>query len=290
MIQPSAKGLIASGGSVTTLSLDGGRTWTPAALPAGSVGVAYDAADPNHAITGGNTVSVTGDGGATWKPPKTAPPGPGPYQPVMISPNDGKIWFFVRHGNLLRTRDTGVSWKEIAAPKPLGTAMMIAGTSPDQFFLASDAQLLDLDNQTAQVKDAGSLPGGAKVLGMALAAGNPQSLLARASDGKSYLRKPDGWHPSGASLGGPVAATPNGFMWVGDGGAKLGAAGKVEASTDGGSTWTAGTGLPTDQSVDALAVQSDTGRVFAYCFGGDLYTSGDGGKTWGFLSSSLRTP
>ena len=101
--------------------------------------------------------------------------------------------------------------------------------------------------------------------------------------------KPDGWHPSGASLGGPVAATPNGFMWVGDGGAKLGEAGKVEASTDGGSTWTAGTGLPTDQSVDALAEQSDTGRIFAYCFGGDLYTSSDGGKTWGFLSSSLRS-
>ena len=104
---------------------------TPAALPAGAVGVAYDAADPNHAIAGGNIVSVMGDGGATWKPPKTAPPGPGPYQPVMISPHDGKIWFFVRHGKLLRTRDTGVSWKEIAAPKPLGTAMMIAGTSPD---------------------------------------------------------------------------------------------------------------------------------------------------------------
>jgi hypothetical protein len=124
---------------------------------------------------------------------------------------------------------------------------------------------------------------------MALAAGNPQSLLARARDGKSYLRKPDGWHPSGASLGGPVAATPNGIMWVGDGGAKLGEAGKVEASTDGRSTWTAGTGLPTDQSIDALAVQSDTGRIFAYCFGGDLYTSGDGGKTWDFLSSSLRS-
>ena len=289
LIQRSARGLVAGGGSVTMLSLDGGRTWTPAALPAGAVGIAYDAADPKHAIAAGNTVSVTGDGGATWTPPKTAPPGPGPYQPVMISPNDGSIWFFVRHGNLLRTRDAGVSWKEIPAAKPLGTATMIAGGTPDQFFLASDAQVLSLDNQTAQLSDAGSLPGGAKALGMALAAGNPRSLLARASDGKSYLLKSDGWHPSGSSLAGPVAAAPNGIMWVGDGGAKLGQPGNVEASFDGGKTWTAGTGLPADQSVDALAAEIDTGRIFAYCFGGDLYTSGDGGKTWGFLSSSLRS-
>ena len=289
LIQRSAKGLVASGGSVTLLSLDGGRTWTPAALPAGAAGITYDAADPNRAIAGGIAVSVTADGGATWKPPKTAPPGPGPYQPLLISPSDGTIWFFVRHGNLLRTRDAGVSWKEIPAAKPLGTATMIAGGTPDQFFLASDAQVLSLDNQTAQLSDAGSLPGGAKALGMALAAGNPRSLLARASDGKSYLLKSDGWHPSGSSLAGPVAAAPNGIMWVGDGGAKLGQPGNVEASFDGGKTWTAGTGLPADQSVDALAAEIDTGRIFAYCFGGDLYTSGDGGKTWGFLSSSLRS-
>jgi photosystem II stability/assembly factor-like uncharacterized protein len=124
---------------------------------------------------------------------------------------------------------------------------------------------------------------------MALAAGNPQSLLARASDGKSYLLKPDGWHLSGSSLAGPVAAAANGMMWVGDGGARLVEQGNVEASFDGGKTWTAGTGLPADQSVDALAAEIDTGRIFAYCFGGDLYTSGDGGKTWGFLSSSLRS-
>jgi photosystem II stability/assembly factor-like uncharacterized protein len=273
------------------LSLDGGRTWTPAALPAGAAGIAYDAGNPKRAIAGGTTVSVTADGGATWAPPRTDPPGPGPYQSLMISPYDASTWFFVRHGNLLSTRDSGISWKEIAAPKPLGPTLMVAGAlaSPDQFFLASDSQVLELYNQTAEFKDAGSLPGGAKVLGMALAAGNPQSLLARATDGKSYLLKLDGWHLSGASLGGPVASTPYGIMWVGDGGAKLGEAGKVEASSDDGKTWTAGTGLPTDQSVDALAVEIDTGRMFAYCFGGDLYASGDGGKTWGFLSSALRS-
>jgi photosystem II stability/assembly factor-like uncharacterized protein len=165
---------------------------------------------------------------------------------------------------------------------------MIAGSSADQFFLASDNRVLELDNQAAQLKDIGSLPGGATVLGLALAAVNPESLVARSGDGKAYLHAADGWHPSGSGLGGPVAATIAGSIWVGDGTAKLGSAGVVERSLDGGKTWSAGTGLPTSESVDALATDSDQGHIYAYCFGGDLFSSADAGKTWTLVSSALR--
>src|ERR1700682_1431391 len=155
----SGRSLVATNGPVTMTSRDGGRTWTPAALPPGAVGIAYDPTGLNHAIAGGNAVSATADG-ATWTPPPIAPPGPGPFEPVMISPYDVSMWFFVRGGKVLRTRDAGISWKEIPPPRPLTTATMIAGTSPDQFFSASDAQFLELYNQAAQLKDAGGLPGG----------------------------------------------------------------------------------------------------------------------------------
>jgi photosystem II stability/assembly factor-like uncharacterized protein len=124
-----------------------------------------------------------------------------------------------------------------------------------------------------------------------VAAGNPAVLLARGSDANSYLFKDGQWGKTSAELGGPVAAMPNGGMIVGDGGATLGSPGAVAFSTDGGLTWTRGKGLPADQTVEALAATAgDSPRVYAYCFGGDLYTSADGGRTWALLNTVLRTP
>ncbi|HEV1997160.1 MAG TPA: hypothetical protein VGR61_03390 [Candidatus Dormibacteraeota bacterium] len=283
-------GLFAAGGSVEMLSRDGGRTWQTVALPPGASSMLYDSGTLSHAIAGGQGVSVSTNAGSTWTPITTLPPGSGSYLPLLIGPGDPPTWFFVRGGSLLRTRDAGASWRVITTPRPLGSAQMIAGSSADHFFLASDTQVLELDQQAAQLKDIGALPGGAKVLGLALAAVNPESLLARGGDGKAYLHAADGWHPSGSGLGGPVAATTAGAILVGDGGAKLGSTGVVESSLDGGKTWSAGTGLPANESVDALATDSDQGHLYAYCFGGDVFSSADAGKTWTLVSSALRAP
>ena len=272
------------------ISKDGGRTWQTVALPPGASAVIFDNVTPGHAIAAGQGVSVTTDGGATWTAIQTLTFGSGGYQPLLIGPGDGSTWFLARGGSLLRTRDAGATWKVIAAPRPLGNAQMIAGSSADRFFLASDTQVLQLDNQASQLKDVGALPGGAKVLGLALASVTPELLVVRGGDGKAYLSAADGWHPVGSATGGPVAATGAGAIWVGDGGARLGSAGAVESSLDGGKTWSAGTGLPVNQSVDALATDGDQGHLWAYCFGGDLFSSADAGKTWTLVSSALRIP
>lgn len=72
-------------------------------------------------------------------------------------------------------------------------------------------------------------------------------------------------------------------------GAKLCSPGVVAYSTDGGSNWREATGLPYDQSVEALAGQPTSTTLFAYCYGGDSYTSADGGGIWTLLTRALRS-
>lgn len=58
-------------------------------------------------------------------------------------------------------------------------------------------------------------------------------------------------------------------------------------TVDLGTTWRQGQGLPDDQSVEAIAGQPSSSRFFAYCDGGDIYVSTDGGGSWTVL---IRTP
>jgi len=80
----------------------------------------------------------------------------------------------------------------------------------------------------------------------------------------------------------------DGQVWVGNGGASLSQPAAVAYSSDGGQTWAEGKGLPSNQTVEALAAVADGSKVFAYCYGGDLYASTDGGKNWSLASSALR--
>ena len=60
-------------------------------------------------------------------------------------------------------------------------------------------------------------------------------------------------------------------------------------STDGGSSWIAGAGLPYDQSVESLAGEPGSTVMFAYCYGGDVYVSTNGGRDWSVFSRGLRS-
>jgi photosystem II stability/assembly factor-like uncharacterized protein len=284
--------LLASAGAGRLKSADGGATWSALKLPAGAAAVAVDPRDSKHMVAGGSAVASSDDAGASWKPTRAPPPLPALYRPLAISPNDAEVWFLLHGEKLLRTRDASISWRDLDTLPPLNSPVIVAGPAAGQFFISSGGRVLELEDNGQRIQDRGALPAGASVLELAVvAAGNPAELLARGSDGNSYLFKAGQWAQMAAQLGGPVSALPNGGMIVGDGGFKLGSPGAVAVSADGGASWMRGTGLPRDQSVEALAVTAGADpKVYAYCFGGDLYSSSDGGRTWALLNSELRSP
>jgi photosystem II stability/assembly factor-like uncharacterized protein len=279
--------LVAASGSAVLVSTDAGKTWATRNLPGASTGAVVDPSDPKHIVAGGSSIVVSTDG-VNWTPTVKPPPGPPSYQPLLVSRLDPRIWFFAHGAQLLRTRDAGVSWTDIGSTQPPAISAVVPGVSVDQYFVVAGTNVLELANKTPAFTDLGAPAGTATVLQMAPTTGSPARLLVRGSNGGSYVLRPDGWHESGSKLGGPVAAAGV-AMWVADGAGKA-AAGAVELSGDGGITWSAGAGLPSNQSVDALAADPDGSQVYAYTYAGDVYASQDSGKTWALASSGLRAP
>ena len=61
-------------------------------------------------------------------------------------------------------------------------------------------------------------------------------------------------------------------------------------STDSGASWVEGAGLPQDQSMEAVApLTADGSSLIAYAYGGDLFSSVDGGQNWSLLNGGLRS-
>lgn len=271
-------------------SADNGKTWTALVPPAKNSGIGLDPADPLHGygITGGSTIQFTIDGGATWKSALARPPGGGPYQVLGISPFDGTVWFFAHQGKLLRTRDRSASWRDLALPA-LSNPVLIAGAGSKEFFLASGNRVFDLIDDGQDFKEQPALPGVVNVTALAVIGGGPASLAARAANGDLYILQGTTWLPVKGAPSGPIAGGANGVMLAGDGGAKIGSPGTVSYSVDAGSSWHQATGLPIDQSVEAIAGQPTSTTFFAYCYGGDIYVSADGGRIWSLLTRALRS-
>ena len=269
-------------------SADGGKTWTILTPPAQASGVAIDPSNPQHGIAGGSSITITTDGGKTWKAVQAPPPAGGPYLPLQISPFDGNVWFLVHGGRLLRTRDGSLSWRDIPGLPALSNPVIAAGPVFGEFFLGQGNRDFNLIDNGQQVTELPPLPSGVSVAALAATGGGPASLFARAGGGGLYMLQGTQWLSVNGAPGGPIAAGGNGIVLVGDGGAKLGSPGSISYSFDAGSTWHPATGLPYDQSVEAIAGQPASVTFFAYCYGGDIYSSGDGGRSWSVLSRALR--
>lgn len=266
------------------LSGDGGSTWSAIRPPPGTTKVVIDEAAPSRWLAAGDRVLFSQDGGRTWAAPRFAPPGPGPYEPLLISPADPTVWFLLHQGRLLRTRDGGVSWRDLDGLPPMTGSLLVSGDASGQFFVAVGGAAFQLDDNGQRIYGLGSLPQGATVSRLA-AGGEPPMLLARASDGRSYLNAGGGWRMAGTRLSGPPAVVA-GVLLVG-GGAALGPA-AVDYSADRGGTWQAAIGLPDRQNVLSIGGRRGSAQAIAYCSGGDLYISVDAGRSWRLLSTSLR--
>ena len=280
--------LIGLGPSLIEESADAGKTWTSMQPPTGGSGIAVDPTNPQYAITGGSSIQVTTNGGASWKATRTSPPGSRQYQPLQVSPFINTVWFLIHQQSLLRTRDASVSWRELAGLPPLASPVMTPGTVVGQFFLATGNRVFELIDNGQRILELPALPQGVTVTQLAVVAGDPPSLLARGGQNGAYLMKGNTWSVVGGGLNGPVGVGAGGTLLVGDGGDKLGVPGAISYSTDGGSTWGSAIGLPYDQSVEAIT-QGNPTTLFAYCYGGDIYTSTDSGRSWSLLGRGLRT-
>jgi photosystem II stability/assembly factor-like uncharacterized protein len=286
MTATSRTALSLSDGRHFLASHDGGVTWTQLTPAANLPRLVIDPGNPLHLLAAGSGIQTSSDGGKTWSSPRVTPPGGG-FTPVGLNPGDAQTWFLTQGANLIRTRDGGQSWRtSFAGLAPISAPVFVASGSPDQFLLATPTHVYVLVDNGQQIVDRGELPGGASVVQLA-PAGN-DAILARGSDGKVYLGRGTAWSGTAAPLSGSIATWPGHFL-VGDGGGRLGRPADVVVSQDGGATWQHATGLPPDQSVEALAAASD-GTAFAYCYGGDVFESDDGGHTWRLVSSALRSP
>jgi hypothetical protein len=264
---------------------DGGRTWVVVRPPAKGAGLAVDPVNPRHAVTGGSTIQVTGDG-ANWSPTLSPPPGKGPYQPLAISPLESNVWFFAHQNRLLVTRDGSATWTELYAVQ-VDSPILVPGQALGQFFVANGNRVFQLDNYGQQVTEKPALSQG-NVSDLTAVGGNRASLLARVSGSGVFALNGAAWTKTG-DMSGPVAAGTGGSMVGGNGGAKIGSRGQVAYSIDGGASWSPANGLPFDQTVEAIAGQLGSSTFFAYCYGGDIYASGDGGRAWTLLTKALRT-
>ena len=287
LITNGSSTVIGLGSNLAMGSSDGGKTWAVLRPPSNGSGLAVDPSNPRHAITGGGTIQITNDGGATWSQTASAPPAGGPYQPLAISATEPNVWFLVHQGKLLRTRDGSATWADVGSLSSLTNPILVSGQSLGQFFLASGTQVFQLSDYGQAVAAKPSLPG--SVTDVAVVGGNQPTLFAKAGSRSPFVLLGGSWVASTVDLSGPIAAGADGTLLVGNGGAKLGTGGLLSYSTDSGNTWRRASGLPFDQTVEAIAGQPDTHTFFAYCFGGDVYASSDGGRTWTIASRRLRS-
>jgi hypothetical protein len=279
-------GLVVTAPNIAVGSLDGGKSWTTVVPPAHGAGIAMDATNPLRAITGGSAVQITNDGGRSWLPTVTAPPGRAPYRVLLISPFDGKVWFLVDQGKLLRTRDGSITWRELPSLPVLIAPVMVPGHVVGEFFLASSHRIFDLiDNGQRIVEQPPLLT---NVAQLAAVGGAGAALIARSTNNGLFLLRGGAWSALNGVDGGPIAAGASSTLLVGNGSAELGSPGAVAYSVDLGTAWSQGQGLPYDQTVEAIAGQPTSTTFFAYCYGGDLYVSSDGGATWAVLTRALR--
>jgi photosystem II stability/assembly factor-like uncharacterized protein len=271
-------------------STNSAATWAAAKLPPGGVGLVVDRSDAMHRLAGGGALMQTTDGGATWTAPKAQPPGAAPFNPLLISPTDKTVWFVAGNGHLLRTRDAGATWAAVTGLPTVNTARMAALSHAAEFLLGVGGQVFELLGNGTQVKALPSLPSGGVAELAVIGTTDPPPALAVSDTGHAYVLRSGAWSEVPGGLAGPIDGVTAGHAWVGDGGRKLGAPARMNVTLDGGTSWKPATGLPADQSIEAIAAAgSGGGSVWALTAGGELYQATDGGLIWALVSHAFSS-
>jgi hypothetical protein len=164
---------------------------------------------------------------------------------------------------------------------------MAPGPAFGEFFLAYGNRLFELIDNGQQVLEQPALPVSAAVAELAVVGGSLATLVARDTNNGLYILRGRTWSALNAITGGSIAAG-DGLILIANGGQKLNTPGSI-SFTDAGTTWAKAKGLPYDQTVEAIAGQTNSTTFFTYCYGGDVYASADSGQTWEVVSRALRS-
>jgi photosystem II stability/assembly factor-like uncharacterized protein len=260
------------------LSTDGGQSWVSASegYTGAQIGEVHVVPEmPSHIYAGGRSgLFSSQDGGQTWT--GLANPGPGitgadmnEVLSMALDPSDPLHLMAVAEAGTIHSADGGQSWQMTTG---------LDESAPDIAFAPSDS---DLVYAAVVPEECGDL----------LAAPADQSQCDQPEAGL-YVSMNGGlaWSPAGGSqpLGKAMvslAVHPTNAQIVYAGTFIHG----VLKSTDGGQTWTSGTGLPGGATVLSLAISTtDPDILFAGLGEGGIYRSVNGGESWTDASAGLN--
>ena len=246
---PGRRGVIYVGGTEAVYrSTDGGRTWSPASMPAPVLDVTVDPRDGDRiyatlgsscGVCGASYVRVSDDAGVTWRPMAEGTSGSGHFE-LVVDPVDSDVLYLGTTDAIWKSVDRGVTWTDVTPPASVGLdfeALWVAGGSsgePGVYAGGRDGVFRSLD-------------GGATWI---LTGAGPRFVRALRATGDGTL----------------LSASARG----------------IHRSTDGGATWVVA--RPSAGSIDALALALDPrspGVIYAGAWGDGLIRSRDGGLTWG---------
>lgn len=263
--EPDPAGGVIDYGFAVWRSSNGGQTWTEmGTFP--SVGrritaMAVDRTDPEHLWLGGwEMLLVSHDGGATANPPETHFSGAATFA-IAVAPQDAQI-VYAGHGDghLSVTHDGGTSWQRLAD---------VGSGGPDGAIVALAVHPVD-----PNLVFAGSLEG----------------VFKSRDGGNTFMRVTNGLADTRVIS---VAPDPSDVdrLFVGTGSHKpyqVYEGSGLFRSTDGGESWSKGSGLP-DAPVPTIVVDpGNPRRVYAAVMGEGIYKSADSGVTWNPANDGIQ--
>ena len=284
---------------------DGGATW--AGIPAPKEPLADSGTgvteirfgDPLDGYVFAPHLQATHDGGATWHD-VTIPGAPSPQQVFSLAISGGTA-YAIAGQNLYRSAITGDAWTQVSGPQPIGFV------DTDGISLNGKAVYLESGSPTVNgatvfqhsadgttwATETLPCPSGYRPLGLAVS--TPTDLDVDCDgqlSGNTAQRQLYGSTDGGATftrLGDPPQTHVFNEMADAGGGhlvlAVTGGAAALQVTVDGAKTWTTVlANLPDNSWTDLGFTDSLHGVAILNQPTGTLYTTADGGKTWGAAS------
>jgi photosystem II stability/assembly factor-like uncharacterized protein len=275
-------------------SQDGGATWFQAStgkVIGGVLAVAVDPADSTHLLLGTDSGLLgTHNGGRDWDL-RASDTLVGAVLAVAFDAGGHRM--LAASGSGLAQSEDGVVWRSTVIPVGASPARdLVAGTTPDSFFLIGWHGLFRTDDGGATWSELRPGPAAQTVTGLRVDAALPERLVAVVG-GEVWLSQDGGrsWMPRQAGL--PIGEVQ---MLALDarpaGGQTLWAAGRSQVfrTDDGGLTWRPiGRALPeANTEIRGIAVGGDDdARSIVLSTDRGLFASPDNGASWRLLGDNL---
>ncbi len=276
-------------GSSAERTIDGGLTWQPQTLPAGSWIYGFRMFDAQNGIGVGSQENIvrTTDGGATW----TTQRAPSSIYPLW-SVSYGDLAHIVAVGNsgtVLSSADGGLTWTRSPKTQNPKQVNRVTATDVNHAWSANaDGEVMYTSNGGATWSFVSLAPpvAAADVVGIEFSDNsNGWAALRDGTTGPSYVyRSADGgqsWQrsasaPSTDHLYDVAALNAQTAVVVGSGSDFWG---KIRRTTDGGQTWTAATLPASTRQLYAVDFINET-TGWAAGFSNTMLKTTDGGQTW----------